>query len=302
MFKPTFAAATLGTLLAAASCTLITDVDRTKIPTDTSGGTSGSGGTGSAGKAGSGSGGDAGDGTSGGSAGQAGDTGSGGTGGNPVTCSKATGTITLEPSTFLANGDKLTIGDGVHDPVVFEFDLNDDGVADGNVPIVFDGTENEAQLAVLIADAINAAEDLDVSASAEGFSGGEGGQGGQGAGGEAGAAANGEAGAVASGGGEGGAPGSAGAESAGAPAASGGQGGDDTAPPAPTAAFVELTNDAYGELGNVTISDTVGNPNFKRSGLSGGDAHNCDQLPTLCADDSDCSATCNTETSLCEAP
>src|SRR5687768_16549530 len=102
MFKPTFAAATLGTLLAAASCTLITDVDRTKIPTDSSGGTSGSGGTDGGGKAGSGSGGDTGDGTSGRSAGQAGDTGSGGTAGNPVSCSKATGTITLDTATFLA--------------------------------------------------------------------------------------------------------------------------------------------------------------------------------------------------------
>jgi hypothetical protein len=309
-FKPNFPLATLGTLFLAASCTLITDVDRTKIPTDASGGTAGtSGGTG--GSSGSGSGGDAGDGSggmpeggsggkggNGGSSGStsgssgsgaSGDAGASGAGGAASECIKSSGIITLGPDTFLADGDTFTLGDGVNDPVVFEFELasDNDGVRDGNLQIVFTGTEGEATLAVLIAAAINdVGEELMITASAEGNGnnggGGEGGEGGGGSGGAGdGGADSGEAGA--------------------ADSPAGGSGGEPPEPPR-SDAMVALENEAYGDLGDVDIRDTVGNPNFTHTGMEGGAAVACGESPTLCDDDADCATTCDTDTSLCEAP
>jgi hypothetical protein len=54
-----------------------------------------------------------------------------------------------------------------------------------------------------------------------------------------------------------------------------GAGGEGSEPTAPTAAVVQLKNDRTGERGNVAISETVGNPNFKVSGMSGGSGTSC---------------------------
>jgi hypothetical protein len=314
MFKPTFALATLGTTLLAASCTLITDVDRTKIPTDAGAGTSGSGGSGagggSAGSSGSGSGGDAGDGSGGtpeggndsggssgkgsggsggragegGEAGEAGSSGSGGSGGAPVSCEKATGSISLIPTavtpiTYIADGDTFTLRDGVNDPVVFEFDLaSAPGVGADHVAIPFTGVEDEAAFATLIADAIN--DQLTTLGITATFEGGESGGGEAGAGGE-------------SGGGEAGAGGSGGAGTGG----NGGSGGSAGFGPG---AVIALVNDAYGSLGNQEIDDRVGNPNFKNQDMAGGESVSCDLTPTLCNGDEDCATSCNATISLCE--
>jgi hypothetical protein len=302
MFKPTFALATLGTMLAVASCTLITDVDRTKIPTEAGAGTSGSGGSGggSGGTSGGGSGGDAGDGSGGtpeggsdsggssgkggssggaGEAGEAGSSGAGGSGGAPVSCAKATGSISIIPSaevpvTNIADGDTFTLRDGVNDPVVFEFDFaTQPGVTDGRIAIAFDGSEDEAGLAGLIETAINAqTTTLGITAN---FEGNDSGNGGAGAGGE------------------GGTPGAAGAPD-------GMSGGAAGSPGFGPGAVITLVNDAYGALGNQKVDDTVGNPNFKNQDMTGGDAVSCDLSPTMCDGDEDCATSCNTDIDLCE--
>jgi hypothetical protein len=294
MFKPTFAATTLGTLLLGASCTLITDVDRTKIPTDSSAGTAG---TGTGGTAGSGSGGDAGDGSGGspeggngatggnsGSGGTGGDAGAGGSGEPVEACTRATGSFTLDPPVQIADGDTFTIEDGANEPVVFELNCEGSsvcsrgdgedvaGVAEGNIDVLFDGAGDHASIAQAMVDAINGvADELGVTAALDtgGGSDGAGGAGGE------------------NGMGSGGSPDGAGA---------GGAGSEPTAGPA----VVMLTNDSFGALGNVPLADSVGNPYFHRSGMQGGEAVACSQSPTLCADDAACAGTCDTDSQLCE--
>ena len=315
-FKPTFAFATLGTTLLAASCTLITDVDRTKIPTDSGAGTAGTGGS-SAGSS-SGSSGDAGEssggapeagagGTSNGGSGSSGDAGEGGTGtsgssnvggeagsggSSSVTpmCAKAGGSLSLAPGTFLSDGETLILRDGVN-RIEFEFDcfassictgLNGaaptDGVEDGNVAIAFDGTEDQVGLATKIRDAINLAQQNgDITITAV-FDDGGTDPGAAGASGEGAGGAGGEAGAI------GGAP-------SGGTGGSGGQ---------PTTAVITLTNDRYGSLGNQKIDDGVGNGNFSNQDMKGGVAVSCDQRPTLCDEDADCDSSCDVDVNLCE--
>ena len=293
MLNPSFAVASLLGFLTAASCTLITDVDRTKIPTD--GGTAAAGGT--AGDAGSGNeagtGAEAGSGATGGANGGTGGTnggtggtnggtggangGTGGTGTPTKACDKATGRITIGVMTYLeASGDKFTLSDGVNKKVTFEFDWEDDDsdVTGANV-IRFSGTPTTAELALLITEAINAAADLRITATTtadvpEAPNNGNGGAGGE--------------------------SGAAGASGAGA----GGQGGAGE-PPVQKAETIELKNDFSGARGNVTITDTIGNPNFKVSGMSGGKAVLCDTAAS-CSTDAECDAerSCNSSTHLCE--
>ena len=83
---------------------------------------------------------------------------------------------------FAATGDTFTLGDGVNNPVTFEFELNGVGADPANRAIAFDGTENEAALAVLITDAINQAKRatvLAIAASTPSDTNGAGGAGGQ---------------------------------------------------------------------------------------------------------------------------
>jgi hypothetical protein len=279
--NPSLALASLVGFLAAASCTLITDVDRTKIPTDAGaqagetgagGSTGGSSTGGSAGQAGGGeeagsggtgggTGGTSGTGGGGGSTGATGGTSAtGGSGGAPSeVCDKARGTITIDPITYFADGDTITIGDGLHNPVTFEFDLaTAPGVTSPHVAIHFDGTEDEQGLALLLTNAINtqdSANKLDVSATTDtGVSDGAGGAGGQGGQGSVSNAGNGQGGA-----------------------------------PARSTAVINLINDRAGARGNVKIKDTAGNPNFHVAGMSGGNAVVC-STATVCDSDDECAS------------
>jgi hypothetical protein len=271
--KPSLALASLVGFLTAASCTLITDVDRTKIPTDAGpeGGAPGTGGSGGKG----GTGGDSGGGGTGG--------GTGGTGMVTKACDKAEGTITLNPGVLFADGDTITLGDGLNPNVVFELDLaTDQGLADGdNKGIDFDGTEDNAELANLIANAINGQdENLRVVAviAAASLSG---------SGGAAGAAGSAGSGQGGGGDGQGGAPG-------GAAGAGGG-------PVLPGSVEISLMNEFAGALGNVRIRDTVGNPNFSASGMSGGKSVECD-AESLCTDGAECASGECGDDSFCAQP
>jgi hypothetical protein len=293
MFNPSLAAASLLGFLTAASCTLITDVDRTKIPTDAgapAGGMGATGGTaGDSSMAGVGNEGGADQGTGGtgqgggtggtGQGGGAGGTsaGTGGTGTPTEVCDNATGRITVgEGTLFAATGDTFTVSDGLNDAVTFEFQLTGQTADASHVAIPFDGTENEAGLAVLIANAINDASDLDVTASTSATAPGGGGEGGAG--------------------GESGATGNAGATGGGV----GGESGAGTAAPVHSTETVNLVNDRAGARGNQKVTDTIGNPNFKVSGMSGGSAVICTE-DALCNDDSECASDSCVD-HVCEAP
>ncbi|HEV8550471.1 MAG TPA: hypothetical protein VGQ57_15610, partial [Polyangiaceae bacterium] len=191
MLNSSLAVASFFGFIMAAGCTLIADVDRTKIPTDTGpqagetgmggstggtgqGGKGGTGGTGQAGMAGGGD--EAGTGgtnagTGGGDSGGTGAMGgTGGTGTPTEKCDPAKGTITLgalgQP-TYFSDGNTFTLGDGVNNPMTFEFDLASSGrVHDHSTLIAFDGTEDNAHLAVLITEAINkVGSSLNITAS-----------------------------------------------------------------------------------------------------------------------------------------
>jgi hypothetical protein len=299
MLNPSLAVVSLLGFLTAASCTLITDVDRTKIPTDAgahagepgSGGTgggageTGNGGTGN--KAGNGatggteagSGGGGTDGGMGGTDGGTGGTNAGAAGVNEAgsggttpteTCNKATGSITVGVGTLIGDGDTFTLGDGINGKLTFTFDWDDGGTPiTGDNVIHFSGQPTEAALAVLIRDAINDADDLDVTATT---TAGGGSNGNGGAGGESGASS------------------------------SGGQGGEAGAavPSGPVAEVVQLVNDHAGARGNVTITEKLGNPNFKVSGMSGGNAVAC-SMDASCSSDAECDSdrTCGSG-HLCE--
>jgi hypothetical protein len=282
--KPSLALASLVGFLTAASCTLITDVDRTKIPTDAgpeggapgTGGSSGSGGKGgSSGKGGTG--GDSGAGGTGGSTG-----GSGGSGSVTKACDKAEGTITLNPGVLFADGETITIGDGLNSNVVFEFELSNSGLSDeDHKSIGFDGTEDNAELASLIASAINGQdENLRVSAAiaAPSLSG---------SGGAAGAAGSAGSGQGGGGDGQGG--------------ASGGAAGSGGGPTIPGTVEISLSNEFAGALGNVRIRDTAGNPNFRVSGMTGGKSVECDE-ESLCTDGAECASGECGDDSFCTQP
>ncbi len=76
---------------------------------------------------------------------------------------KATGSITVVDGSLLVDGDDFTLDDGVNPAVNFEFD-EDDAIT-GDVAITLDGNETEGQIAHKVRDAINAAADLDITAS-----------------------------------------------------------------------------------------------------------------------------------------
>lgn len=286
MLNPSLAVASLLGFLTAASCTLITDVDRTKIPADAgpsagTGGVAGETGSGGAGNEGGTSpeAGTGGGGTNGGTGGTNGGTGGtsaggggddGGTGGSSTpseACNEATGRITIGVGTLLTSGWTFTLGDGLHDKVAFTFDWDDDSSDEpGDNIIHFSGAPSTAELAVKIADAINAAADLDITATTTATTGGGGGEGG--AGGEAGSGVGGQAGAV--------------------------------EPPTPMDETVELVNEWAGARGNVTITETVGNPNFETSGMSGGKAVICGDAASCSSDDEcDSARSCNSD-HICE--
>jgi hypothetical protein len=122
---------------------------------DCGGGSSGTGGAGGSGGMASSAGGSSGS----GGAGNA----QGGTGGEieepESVCVQATGKLVLatEGSLPIEDGDTFTIGDGVNDPVTFEFDsAQEPGTkANGSKGIDYDGTEGIFDLALLVASAIN---------------------------------------------------------------------------------------------------------------------------------------------------
>jgi hypothetical protein len=266
--NPSLALASLVGFLTAASCTLITDVDRTKIPTDAGaeGGAPGTGGSG-------GKGGSSGKGGTGGDAGS----GTGGTGMVTRVCDHAEGTITLKPGVLFADGDTITLGDGINPPVVFELELEtNQGLSDSDHKAIdFDGTEDNFGLADLINDAINAQGDnLRVVGALVAPSQ-------SGSGGAAGASGSGQGGG---GDGQGGASGGA-AGSGGTPNMSG-------------AAVISLSNELAGELGNVRIRDTAGNPNFVVSGMSGGKSVAC-EFDSSCTSGDECASGECGDDSLC---
>lgn len=156
----------------------------------------------------------------------AGDDGTAGDPNSEEPCAKATGSITIGVNTLLGDGDTFTIDDGLHGATTFTFDWDDGGTPIGGANVIhFSGTPTEADLAVLICDAINGAFNFRVTATTS---------------------ATDDA------------------------SSSGGNGAD-----APRAEQIELTNDLAGPHGNVPISDTVANPNFKTSGMSGGAGEGC---------------------------
>jgi hypothetical protein len=304
MFNPHFVLVSALGLLTAASCTLITDVDRKKIPppdTSPEGGQGASGG--SAGKGGSGgtggSGGDAGDGAQGGSGGSSGDRaggagesgaagnsgGTGGTGGSsgggageagnagaggvlPV-CTKASGEISIEtdPDTFFQDGDHFTVSDGVNDAITFEFDCSQGAVCNPQPPTqgVEDGREPIS---------FNGTEDeagmaaLIVSAiNAAGL--------------------NLVATITPPDGGSGGAGG-------------GGEGGAPTVVPGEPI-VIEINNELFGDRGNTRIREEIANPNFTVDNMSGGEAVSCPAGLTACSDGDACeSGDCDTNTHICD--
>lgn len=67
----------------------------------------------------------------------------------------------------LTDGDQFVVSDGTHAPVTFEFD-RDGQTRSGTYPIVFAATDSPATLAIAIADAINAANNLNTTATADG--------------------------------------------------------------------------------------------------------------------------------------
>ena len=81
---------------------------------------------------------------------------------------KATGSIQAIAGEDLADADEFAIDDGVNDPVVFEFD-DDDSVTESDTlrQLTFAGDETVAEIATLIAEAINAAPALDVTATVD---------------------------------------------------------------------------------------------------------------------------------------
>lgn len=277
MLNPSLAVVSLLGFLTAASCTLITDVDRTKIPTDAgpSGGTGG--GAGETGASGAGNGNESGAGAEGGTGGRgsggtgganagtggtssgAGETGTGGTGGSSTpteTCDKASGRISIGVGTLISSGWTFKLGDGVNNSVTFVFDwLGDSATETGANVIEFSGEPTTAEWAVLITDAINnTASDLEITATTTATAPVSGGGG---AGGESGAGA-------------------------------GGQSGE-ASPPAPKTETIELKSHLAGARGNVTITEKVGNPNFKVSGMSGGKAVICSSAAS-CSTDAECDA------------
>jgi hypothetical protein len=263
--NPTLALASLVGFLTAASCTLITDVDRTKIPTDAGpeGGAPGTGGSTGGKGGGAGKGGTNGAGTGGTTGGSA------GTGAVTPDCHHAEGSITLNPGVLFADGDTITIGDGINPVVVFELDWADaQGLkVSSHKGIDFDGDENNLELATLIHAAINNQGDnlrvgAVIASSALSGSGG--------AAGAAGSAGNGQGGG---GDGQGGASGGAGGEG----------------PVLPGSVRIELSNDYAGALGNVRVKTSAGNPNIKVAGMSGGNSVACDS-ESSCTDGAECAS------------
>ncbi|MGH9462012.1 MAG: hypothetical protein ACRD1X_12385 [Vicinamibacteria bacterium] len=78
---------------------------------------------------------------------------------------KATGTIAVVAGSLLVDGDDFTLDDGSNPAVNFEFDTNDAITGDVALPIT--GAESENQIAHLVAEAINATANLDISAEVD---------------------------------------------------------------------------------------------------------------------------------------
>ena len=190
----------------------------------------------------------------------------------PVTpeCVRATGSLSIAPMTFFADKDTFTLNDGVNAATVFEFDLESaPGVTSGHEAIVFAGSENQFQMATKIKAAIDSVHDAGTLRIAAAIP-------------LADAAQTGAAGSA-------GATGGGGAPAATGGASTAGEGGSANLD---EAAVIDLVNDLAGALGNVKIKDTVGNPGFKPSGMTGGKAVACDS-PASCSTDDECaSATC----------
>jgi hypothetical protein len=64
---------------------------------------------------------------------------------------------------------------------------------------------------------------------------------------------------------------------------------------------ISLMNEFAGALGNVRIRDTVGNPNFSASGMSGGKSVECD-AESLCTDGAECASGECGDDSFCAQP
>lgn len=64
--------------------------------------------------------------------------------------------ITCVAKANLVDGETVTIGDGIHASVVFEFDVNGTGVTAGRVQVNVSAATDAASVAVILAAAINA--------------------------------------------------------------------------------------------------------------------------------------------------
>ncbi len=74
-------------------------------------------------------------------------------------------TMNIPFGASIIDGEAFTVGDGIK-KYMFEFDRNG-ATTSGNIRIPINGTETKGQAAKLVADAINARADLDVSASVQ---------------------------------------------------------------------------------------------------------------------------------------
>jgi len=79
----------------------------------------------------------------------------------------ATGSFTSVTGANLNDGETFTISDGIHTPVVFEFDSNST-VTPGYVAVVFTGGDSANAVAITMRTAINGAANLDVTAGGSG--------------------------------------------------------------------------------------------------------------------------------------
>lgn len=76
---------------------------------------------------------------------------------------KSTGEIITVTGALLVDTDNFTLDDGANPAVNFEFD--DDAAITGDVAIAIDGNETAEQIAYKVAEAINDAADLEISAA-----------------------------------------------------------------------------------------------------------------------------------------
>lgn len=85
---------------------------------------------------------------------------------------ESAGSITVVPKSAINDGETFTIDDGVSSPVIFEYDVNGDGVIPGHVLIDISSVTTSTQVQLLTIDAINGVgSTLRITATATGAAG-----------------------------------------------------------------------------------------------------------------------------------